>query len=327
MYTEFINRTQRYQVKRCHDRTEKDEALIRFEDKNQIRSFFNSALNDPFYGKNITRIARDFTPRFIATKPQKKPSEETLLERLYTEIFAGRLNVVIKNSALKSAHESTTSVNNDEETREKYDLMQSARGVMERLRKVYSTISCDGFLAIDIVYNVKDDYPNGSVIVKFDPTSVQDHSTEWMDWDKPFEIKLFGGFKALVGFKAGSVLGLGGSSTLAFYSGYASENIKMQYKMTGKSMIGRQWNGSYCLRFNVRRWTREIAWVKYEDSGPDQRYMIELNRAERVVKDNLVLYEKAPMLVKPFTTVEKFLSELESTFQPPEHDINKPIPL
>jgi hypothetical protein len=327
MYTEFIKGTQRYQVKRCHDRTSTDEALIRFEDKNQIRSFFNSTLNDPFYGKNIPEIARDLTPRYIATKPQKEPSEETLLERLYTEIDAGRLNVVLKNSALKSVHESMPSVNNDEEDKEKYDLMQSARGVMERLRKVYSIISCDGFLAIDKVFNVKDDYPNGSALVKFDPNSVQDHSTGWMDWDKPFEIKLFGGFKALVGFKAGSVLGLGGSSTLAFYSGYASENIKMQYKMTGKSMIGRQWNGSYCLRFNARRWSREIAWVKYEGSGPDQRYMIELNRAERVVKENFVLYEKAPMLVKPFTTVENFLSELESTFQPPEHDINKPIPL
>jgi hypothetical protein len=41
MYTEFIKGTQRYQVKSCHDRTTKDEALIRFEDKNQVRSFFN----------------------------------------------------------------------------------------------------------------------------------------------------------------------------------------------------------------------------------------------------------------------------------------------
>ena len=115
------------------------------------------------------------------------------------------------------------------------------------------------------------------------------------------------------------------SAIFAAIAGYSSESVKMQYNMTARSIVGKEWHGSYCLRFNLHNWSKALAWVKYENSGPAMKYLIELQRAERVIHDNKVIFSKAPMLIKPFIAMDDFLISLEKEFQPPEHNINSPI--
>ncbi|MFZ1983439.1 MAG: hypothetical protein WAU91_03440, partial [Desulfatitalea sp.] len=274
----------------------------------------------------IMQIARDVAPRYIVTKKQPRPSEVNLLDRFYSQINSGEVSVALKNSAIRYTHKSISDQTvADLENNDTFDLMQLARSAMERLKKIYGRMVHLDSYSIDKVYNIPDDNPPGVALVKFDPSSVQTHTTGWQAWDKPFEVRIFGAFKALVAFNLAKVLRFDNSALFAALAGYRTEDVQMEYNMTAKSMIGREWYGSYCLRFNFAKWSTELAWVKYKKSGPEQRYLIELQRSERIVQGNTVLYSNPAMLIKPFVTMNDFLVGLDNSFQPPEHDINSPV--
>lgn len=52
-----------------------------------------------------------------------------------------------------------------------------------------------------------------------------------------------------------------------------------------------------------------------------------MNRADRVVKDQKILFSGTPKPVGPLASMENFLSDYKKGFVPPEHDVNTPIPL
>jgi hypothetical protein len=196
----------------------------------------------------------------------------------------------------------------------------------ELLKILYSQIENGdaSVVLINIVY-VNEDSTEVPVII--DPSSIEEHSTGWKDWDDPFEYGMFGALKALVIFNLAAATKLNNNAFMAAAAGYVSEGVKCQYNMTGKSILCRKWFGSYCIRFNIKAWNYEISWIKYNKSGPDEKILVELNRADRVMKGYNELFNSGPKLIKPLITMEEFLSSHINSFVPPEHDVNKPISL
>jgi hypothetical protein len=197
---------------------------------------------------------------------------------------------------------------------------------VNHLGKVYSKMVHADYHFLEKIVHV-DENTTDAVPVIIDPASIKEHSTGWKDWDDPFEYSMFGALKALVIFNLATATKLSNNAFMAAAAGYVSEGVKCQYNMTGKSIRCKQWFGSYCIRFNMKTWDYELAWIKYNSSGQNERILIELNRSDRVVKENNVLFKLGPKLIPPLITMEEFLSDHKKGLAPPEHDVNSPISL
>jgi len=326
----ILHNSQCFGVKRREEFLYHDEAIVGFQSSADIHNFFINAVKSPSNRKSVQRIAREVYPSYCcrSIKYRQQPSDQELLENLVNSIKAGSSKIVLKNNRLVAVHKPVSSENPDDENiKEKIDLCEIAQRQIQHLKKIYSEIVHTYYDVIEKVIHIPEDSPAGSTLVVVDPSTIQGHSTGWKDWDDPFEIGAFGAFKGLVVFNIAKATKLSNSAFLAAAASYLAEGVKCQYEMTGKSIICREWHGSYCLRFNIKTWNYEIAWVKYKKSGPNQRILIELNRANRVVKDDKVLYSQPPKVIKPLITMEQFLSDYRDGFVPTEHDINTPIGL
>lgn len=248
------------------------------------------------------------------------------LKILYSQIENGRARVVLINNSLKAAHKQNVPIEkNDKNLFKKFDFFEFLKNQVNHLKKIYSNIIHTNYHFLDKIVHV-DEYTT-AVPVIIDPSSIKEHSTGWKDWDDPFEIGMFGALKASIIFNLAVATKLNKSAFMAAAAGYISEGVKCQYKMTGKSITCRQWYGSYCIRFNIKEWYYEIAWIKYNKSGSNERILVELNRADRVLKENNELFKLGPKLIKPFITMEEFLSNYKNSFVPPEYNVNTPISL
>lgn len=295
---------------------------------NEIQTFFDNAMKNRFNSAAIQRIAKDVAPSYCcrSIKHRRLPSAQERLEILYSEIEKGRARVVLINDSLKAAHKQNVPVEkNDKNLSEKLDFFEFLKNQLNHLKKIYSNIIHADYHFLDKIIHV-DEYTT-AVPVIIDPSSIKEHSTGWKDWDDPFEIGMFGALKASVIFNLAVATKLNNSAFMAAAAGYVSEGVKCQYKMTGKSIACKQWYGSYCIRFNIKAWYYEIAWIKYDKSGPNERILVELNRADRVMKEKNELFKLGPKLIQPLITMEEFLSNYKNIFVPPEHDVNTPISL
>lgn len=238
----------------------------------------------------------------------------------------GNTCVVLINDGLKTAHKQNVPIEKDDNNlNEKFDFLDFAKRQANHLKKVFTKMVHADYHFLEKIVHVNEHANAVPVII--DPSSIKEHSTGWKDWNDPFEYGMFGALKALVIFNLAAATKLNNSAFMAAVAGYVSEGVKCQYKMTGKSIICRKWFGSYCIRFNIKTWNYEIAWIKYNKSGPDERILVELNRADRIMKENNELFKSGPKLIKPLITMEEFLSKQKNSFVPPEHDVNKPISL
>ena len=329
MTLEFTKSTQRFGVKKAVETVYPDEAIVKFGNQHEIEKFFNDALNSRTDNRFIQQIADRFAPSYCRRSIKSSPqlSNQERLNYLFAEIDKGNANVILKNSSLK-LDQNDIATNNDEKEKgyfEKIDIMRHAEKYAKHLRKIYSKIFHSGYHLLEKVIHIPEDSPPGSILVTIDTSSIRERSTGWKDWDIPFEYKSFGALKALVVFDLALATRLSKSAFTAAAAGWISEDTKCQYNIVEKSILCKKWYGSYCIRFNLRLWDYEIAWVKYQKSDPAERFLVELNRTDRVVKNKAVLFTGTPKSIGPMTSMESFLSDYKKGFIPPDHDINTPI--
>lgn len=136
---------------------------------------------------------------------------------------------------------------------------------------------------------------------------------------------MLGAFKAVVAFKATAFLNLNKRIIASAIGGSKLELISAEYLVTGKTIALRRWYGSYAIRFNLRTLSLEVPWVKFKKCGPEERWLVELKRRDRLRFHKRPIYNHPEVMIPPFFSMEKFLSDHKKGFSLPEHDVNKPI--
>ena len=68
---------------------------------------------------------------------------------------------------------------------------------------------------LEQVRHVPEETASGITLETIDPSSIQNHSTGWKDWDVPFEYSMFGALKALAVFNLAAATKLSNSAFLA----------------------------------------------------------------------------------------------------------------
>ena len=329
MLREFSKGTERFAVKTLLDPEERNEAKILFRDKADIQKFFDSAMGDFISDATIHRIVKDVAPSFCRPIRHKRAvTADELFERFYSDVHTGKLNIVLKHGNVaphQNYQEEKGKTSNESLAISKFE--QVVEDSVERLKKFYSRIVSADYHILEEVIRVPEDLPGKVGLVIIDPASVQRHETGWKDWDSPFEYSMFGALKALVVFNLAMATKLSNSAFLAAAAAYVSEGVKCQYNMTGQSIVCKPWYGSYCVRFNLKTWDWELAWVKYKGCGKEERVLVELNRADRVLKHEDVLYTGHTQLFPPFVKMEEFLADYRKVIMPPEKDVLHPIRL
>ena len=167
-----------------------------------------------------------------------------------------------------------------------------------------------------------DDYSNGGATV-VDPTTVQSHDSGWIavSWDTaPADTFVFGAFKAVLVFRLGQLAGIKNNAVNAALAGGGTECCTWDFRITGKSIVSREWLGVVKLRLTWKGW--KVKWIDYHKSGPDQRSLIEANREDRVSCFGKVIWTYGPHLVPPYQKMEDFLKSIKDPF--PEHDVGNP---
>lgn len=331
MLREFSKGTERFAVKTPLDPKCRNEAKILFGGKAEVQKFFRRAMKDTITEATIHRIAKDVAPSFCRPRRYQKavPAEENF-QRFCSDIHAGKLKIMLKHGNIfrdKNAPEFCAEGGNPEVQPIFSDFRHIVEDSVKKLKRLYSRIVNADYYVLEEIIRVPEDLPYKVGLVTVDTTSMQTHDTGWKDWDHPFECGMFGALKALVVFDLTAALKLGNSAFLAAAAAYISEGVKCQYKMIGKSIICKPWYGSYCVRFNLKTWVWEIAWIKYKGSGKAERILIELNRADRVVKNKEVLFTASAQLFPPFVKMEEFLADYREGFVPPEKNILRSIRL
>ncbi len=74
MLNEFSVCSQRFGVKSISEAFTPEDAIVSFENMNQIKSFFNGAMKSQINSKSIHRIAKDIAPSYCC-----RNSGDTLL--------------------------------------------------------------------------------------------------------------------------------------------------------------------------------------------------------------------------------------------------------
>lgn len=325
MLREFSKGTQRFAVRTPLDPVGTNETRICFSDRTEIQNFFGNAMRDAITGAAIQRIAQDVAPTFslrsLNSPPQLSGPER--LNYLFSEIAKDHVHMVLKDGAEKRKPD----VDHTEHSfLERTDILKFVKRQVNHLKKMFSRMVHADYHVLETVYNY-DENSTGYVPVVIEPSSVIEHSSGWKSWDDLFEISALGLFKGAVTFRIGDFLGLGSLALAAAGFSASSEHITGQYIATGKSIITREWYGSYAIRYNIKSGYWEIPWIKYRNSGPDQRILVELKRQDRILMHNKVIYTHKAVLVPPSTRMEDYLQSYAQGTPLPEHDVNTPIKL
>ena len=332
MTTVFNVMAQQHRIRHSFEPMRPDEIGIRFSNRGEIDAFFHKVMKDPLNRKIIQQNARTMVPPSCSRSQKSRHSVKSQdpVERLITNVADGNAAVVIKIPALQKSREDSGRREEGKSVSsflEKSDILKAVKKRVVDLRRIYSRIVNSDYYILDQVTNIPDDSIPGTELVSIDPMTVEEHTTGWRDWGDPFEVNLFGVLKTMVTFNVAKLMKLGDSAFLAAAAGYLNEDINCQYNIVGKSIITRSWYGSYCIRFNLKTWDYELAWVKYNGSGPEERVLVELTRTDRIVKQTNVLFTGSPILQTPTVPMDKFLADYRKGFPPPDHDILGPIRL
>ncbi len=324
MLLDFTKHAQRYTVKRSYANENSNDLNIGFQDRFQIKSFFDEAMKDKTNCKILLRVAEGLYPG--SCRPHKSiraPSDQVLLSNLYADIDSGKLHVVLKNK--EAAKKSQTSIEHTEKDPSiESDFLQLAKKYADKFQKSISKLFHADYHFIEKVYHF-DENSNKSIPSIVDPSSITEHKTGWKPWDNPFDISALGAFKGAFSFSAANFLNLGKSAIAAAALGAKTELTSGQYFVTGKSIICRKWYGSYSIRYNLKIRSFEIGWVKYKGCGTGERLLVELKRKDRLLVHNKVIYEHPEQIVPPFTEMNAYLLNYKKGFIPPQHNIDKPI--
>ena len=326
----FYKNTHQFSVKKTIEPLLPDEAIIQFRNKQEIHNFFSNATKTQMNLPAIQQIAEDISPTFSQRHLKNQPqlSNQERMDFLFSELEKGNARVILKNESIKTKPETTTSPKNEykNNTLFNFDITKFVKNQVEHLKKVYAKIIPADFSLIETVYQY-DENSSGPVPITLDLSTIEEHSTGWKDWDDPFEYGMLGVAKALLVFDLAMATKLSQSKFLAAASGYILEGIKCQYNIVGKSIICRKWYGSFSIRFNLKSWQPEIAWVKYKHSGQNERLLFDLKRADRMLKDKKVLFTLPANDICPVLSGDDLLTEYKKGVVPPEKNVTKPIPL
>jgi hypothetical protein len=323
MLREFTVDTQKFTIKTCFDRPCLDEAKIRFESREQAQAFFAHALQFGGNSKHIRQIAKNVATSYCPTKNAPKPTDNDFLQNMISDIASGKLSILLKNVGLKRSSAAPDISGKDVPFN--FDFLQLARNYSNDIKAACRRLVNREYHILEKVFHFEEGADSTLRIV--DTGSVKVHETGWRSWDNPFEIAVLGAFKAAVVFHAGEFLNLSKSIVAAALIGSQTEFVSGQYFVTGKSVNCKNWYGSYAIRFNLRTFSLEIPWIKFNKCGPVERMLVELKRKDRLVMLDKSLYNHPEMLISPFIPMEQFLSDYKKGFAPPEHDVNKPIRL
>lgn len=322
--------TQQFSVKRAMDPLCPDEAVVQFHNRQEIETFFNNAAKNQANIPSLHRIAEHIAPKYCRRHVNSRP-QLTIQERmdyLLMEVGTGNAKVVLKEPALKPIQE-TKDLQKKQDKNDFFhflDIREIVNTHLKQLKKAYSKIVPADFSFLETTYQY-DENSTGAVPVILDLNSIKEHSTGWKDWDNPFEYGMLGVAKALVVFDLALAMKLGSSKFFAAAAGFILEGVKCQYNITGNSILCRRWYGAFSIRFNLKLWQPEIAWVKYQNSGENERMLFEIKRADRVLKDTNVLYTAPAESIVPFLSGENLISEYKKGIIPPESNVTTPIPL
>jgi len=273
MFNEFTQNTQRFGVKKVWEPVCLDEAMVKFENEKEIRSFFQNAMKDRTNCGSIQQIAKNVAPTYCcrSIKNQRSPSDQERLETLFSEIACGNANVVLKNDGLKAAHKTEEPVKGDDKNFfDNFDFIEFAKEQANHLKKIYSKMVHADYPILEQVFNY-DENSTGAVPAIIDQSSVKEHSTGWKSWDDPFEISALGLFKAFATYKVSKFLKLSDNIMMIALAGSQTELVSAQYLVTGKSINSKRWFGSYAVRYNLRTLNFEVPWVRYRGCGPEER--------------------------------------------------------
>jgi hypothetical protein len=194
MLTEFSMNTQRFGVKKLREPVFDNEALVRFQNKKEIHTFFDNAMKNRFNSASIQRIAKDMAPSYCcrSIKHKRGHSDQELLKILYSQIENGDASVVLINDGLKAAHKQNVTIEKDNRNlSEKFDFIDFAKRKANSLKEVFYRIISTDFHIIEKTIHI-DENTTGAVPVVVESSTVTSHSTGWKAWDDPFDIRALG---------------------------------------------------------------------------------------------------------------------------------------
>jgi hypothetical protein len=109
-----------------------------------------------------------------------------------------------------------------------------------------------------------------------------------------------GAFKSAAAFHLGSFLGWNNKIIAAAMLGSQAELLTGQYCITGKSILGKPWYGSYAISYNISSRCWEIPCIRFKGTGPYERILVELTRKDRLLMHSKAVYEHANTIIPPF---------------------------
>lgn len=326
----FYTSAQQFSVKKAMEPLYSDEAIVQFSDRQEIERFFDSAVKTSSNLEPINQISKYIAPTYCRRHLKSRPqlSSQERMDYMFSEIDNGNARVILKNDSFKLKHRTDTlpKGQGDINPIDTFDLKKFIEIQVAQLKKAYSKIVPVSFSFLETVYQY-DENSIGAVPAILDLSSIKEHSTGWKDWDNSFEYGMLGVAKALIVFDLALATNLSESKFLAAAAGYILEGVKCQYNITGRSILYRKWFGSFSIRFNLKLWQHEIAWIKYNKSGQNERMLFEFKRADRVLSDKKVLFSVPPKNFCPGLSGDDFLAEYKKGIIPPEHDVMSPIPI
>jgi hypothetical protein len=292
MLYDFFQDTQKFSVKKGFEPVSPNEAIVRFQNRNEIEAFFRKAMRAGTNFQAMKNISKNFTPSYCCRSQKNKttPSDSDRLQALYSEINNGNAVVVLKNDLLKPTLPPYSQSNEGAQASfEEPDFISVLNRQAQQMKKVLSKLLHADYHILENVFSY-DENSTGYVPGTLDLASIQGHSTGWKKWDDPFEIAALGAFKNAAAYSLASFLGLSNSIKAAAVIGANTELISAEYLVSGKSIIAKKWYGSYAIRYNIRTLNMEVAWIKYKGSGPEERRIVELKRKDRLMFINNRLY-------------------------------------
>jgi len=321
MSQEFACHTQKFSIQPATHSLFPSQLRILFEDQNQIRKFFERVMRDKIEALKLKKIAAEVVPSHSSRRHTIPRSDSELMEALCKQIELGQAVVSMHDGAVSNG----STVPGDDTGFFGFDFASSLESAANRIKEAASKLLNTDIHILEQTFAFDEKSDPSICPVVLDTASTQDHSTGWKSWDNPFEIAVFGAFKAVAAFRLSQFLMLGDSAAAAAALGAQSELMTTEYLVTGRSIVRKNWYGSYAIRYNVRRLTLELAWLKYKGCGPSERWLVELKRGDRFLVNRRVVYTHPSVRVPPFPEMDRFLADHKSMFPFPEYDITAPI--
>lgn len=250
----FYKNAQQFSVKKAIESLSPDEAIVHFNNRQEIQTFFDNTLKNRMNLAPVYQIANDIAPTFcrrhVKSRPQLNSQER--MDFLFSELDNGNVRVVLKNQSLNpkiNLHAPPKS-EDGKDLLENLDIRKFLRRQVAQLKRAYSKLVPTDFSLLESIYKY-DENSIGPVPVILDAATVKEHSTGWTDWDNSFEYGMLGVAKALLVFDLALATNLSESKFLAAAAGYILEGVTCQYNIAGKSILCRKWYGSFSIRFNL----------------------------------------------------------------------------